>query len=88
MTPKSSKTNEIKNISSEIPSELRSYQSPSKVQVKTSWFGRNRYSWLIVAVSLIAVAGILGTVGLAVVSFVILRTTTPTSKFLFIIDYM
>ncbi len=72
MTPKSSKTMQISNVTRDISSE---------VPVKTSLFSHARCSWLTIVMSLIAVGGILGTIGIPVVSFVILRPKTLTSKF-------
>jgi hypothetical protein len=71
MTPKSFKTTQRSNASDDISSE---------VLVKTSLFSRTRYSWLTIIMSVIAVGGILGTVGIPVVSFAILRPTTLTLR--------
>jgi hypothetical protein len=71
MTPKSSKTTQITKVTRGISSE---------VPVKTSLFNRTRHSWLTIVISLIAVGGILGTVGIAVVVFAIHLPTTLSSK--------
>ena len=72
MTPKSSKTTQIKSVTRDVS---------SKVPVKTSLLSRARQSWLTIVISVIAVGGILGTIISAVVSFVILRPTTLSGKF-------
>jgi len=72
LTPKSSKTTQIKNGTRDIS---------SKVPVKTSLLSRARQSWLTIVISVIAVGGILGTIVSAVASFVILHPTTLSSKF-------
>ncbi len=71
MTPKSSATRQITPVTCDISSE---------VPVKTSLLSHARCSWLTIVMSLIAVGGILGTIGIPVVSFVILRPTTLSSK--------
>jgi hypothetical protein len=71
MTPKSSATRQITPVSRDISSEI---------PVKTSLLSHARCSWLTIVMSLIAVGGILGTIGIPVVSFVILRPTTLSSK--------
>jgi hypothetical protein len=71
MTPKNSATRQITPVTRDISSE---------VSVKTSLLSHARCSWLTIAMSLIAVGGILGTIGIPVVSFVILRPTTLSSK--------
>ncbi len=50
-----------------------------KVPVKTSLYDGANYSWLIIVMTLIAIAGILGVVGIALVSFVFLPSTTLSS---------
>jgi len=72
MTPKSSKITPITSVTHNIS---------SKVPVKTSLFSHGRHSWLTIVVFLIAVAGIVGTVGISIVTFVILRPTTLSSKY-------
>ena len=74
-TPKSSKTSRMINVTHDITPE---------VPVKTSTLTDVRYSWLTFVLGMIAVAGICGTVGIAIVSFVVLRETTSTSEFLFL----
>ncbi len=53
----------------------------SQVPVKTSFVNRARHSWLTFVISLIVIAVILTTVGIAVVSFVIVHQTTISSRF-------
>jgi hypothetical protein len=71
MTPKIFKTSQITSVTRGVSSE---------VPVKTSLFSHVRHSWLTIAVTLIAVGGILGTVAFAVVAFVP-RSTTLSSEF-------
>jgi len=72
MTLKISETKQIAPVTRDISSE---------VPVKTSLLNRARQSWLTTVISVIAIGGILGTIIIAVVSFVILRPTTLSSKF-------
>ena len=68
------------NIDRKIPPDLNSgLSSASEVQVKTSWFNRIRQSWLAISIGLIAIAGVLGTIGVTVVALVVLRQTTTTT---------
>ena len=73
MTSKSSKITSFSNATSGISSKI-----PGKASSSSS----ASHPWLTVVLSLVAAAGIIGTVGIAVVSFVILRPTTTitTSK--------
>jgi hypothetical protein len=82
MTTKYSQRSETISSHRKFPSESTSGLSPSEVQVKTSFVNRARKSWLAITISLIAIGGILGTVGATVVALIVLRqtTTTPTSQ--------
>jgi len=68
---KSSGTRQITPVNGDIS---------SKVPVSTSLFSHARHWWLTIVMSLIAVAGIMGIVGIAVVSFAVLRPTRLSSK--------
>ena len=70
MTSKSSKITPIDNVA---------YGVPSKAMAKTSISGLTQHPWLTVVLGLIAVAGIVGTVSIAVMSFVVLHSTTITT---------
>ncbi len=73
MTPKSFITTPI--------TESATHGISSKVPIKTPLFSYARHSWLTIVVFLIAVAGIVGTVGISIVTFVILRPTKLSSKY-------
>ena len=70
MTSKSSKITPINNST---------YGISSKVPAKASTNGLAHHPWLIVVLALIAIGGIVGTVGIAVVSFVVFHSTTTTT---------
>ena len=78
MTPKSSKITPISNVTGGIS---------SKIPGKTSPLSNTHQPWLTIVLGLIAVAGIIGTVGITVVSFVILRPTTLASKLSMYLQY-
>jgi hypothetical protein len=76
------KSNSPTDLDHVIPSNLNSDSSLSQVQVKTSPFNRIHQSWLPITLGLIAIAGVIGTVGVTVVALAVHRqtTTTTTSK--------
>jgi hypothetical protein len=68
------------SVDREIPPDLTpGLSSTSEAQVKTSWFSRIRQSWLAISIGLVAIAGVLGTIGVTVVALVVLRQTTTTA---------
>ncbi len=71
ITPNGSKVTHITSVPSHIS---------SKVPVKTSLLARARESWFTIVVSLVAIAAILGIVGLAVGVFAFSHSTTLSSK--------
>lgn len=62
------------------PISTVSHGRTSEVPVKPSLPTRSRHSWLIITISLIAVVGVMSTIGVGVVSSVLLRSTTLSSK--------
>ncbi len=87
---------ETMNSDREIPSNSKTGSLPSEVQVKTPGINYARQSWLPITLGLVAVAGIVGTVGVTVVAAVVLnqaKTTATTSAsttsklFSFLIDH-
>lgn len=73
LTSKSSKITPVTNISGDISSKI-----PGKASSVTS-AGR---PWLTIVLGVVAAAGVIGTVSVAVVSFVILRPATTSKLFL------
>ena len=71
MMSKSSKITPIDNVAPDIS---------SKIPPTTSAAGNTPHFWLTVVLALVAVAGVVGTVGIAVVSFAVPHSTTTTSK--------
>ncbi len=79
MAMKYLKRNQKTTVVHEIPTNSNLSSLSSEVQVKTSLFNRVHQSWLAITLGLIAIAGVLGTVGVTVVALVVLRHTTIAS---------
>ncbi len=71
--------NQATSFAHEIPTNTNSNSWSSEGQVKTSLSSGAHHSWLTITLGLIAIAGILGTVGVTVVAVVVLRQTKTTS---------
>jgi hypothetical protein len=77
---KSLRNNSPADFDRVVPSNTNTESVLSQVQVKTSPFNRVRQSWLALTLGLIAIAGVIGTVGVTIVALVPRPTTTSTAS--------